>query len=224
MTENELHRWRSRVPVIIFGIGVTPLVAVTHITPEEFIITAAALVFGFFYRGTGLGSALWRVEKSKYVSSQIRAAVLDMIPLDLGVTSEEKELLAKQAVYGELAGVFWEAIEADPTLRSQKEHFYSNGIWYSTSLDVYLIGTFFGLCYAVLYVATTTATFAYLAAACTLIAILSRLTVTPSRRKYHLSLSKEQLDLLRRKQSDFVANQFRSIISGWRSNKPPVSE
>ena len=103
-------------------------------------------------------------------------------------------------------------------LQAQKQHFYSNGIVYSTSCDVsiicYVSGIFF-YCGAVL--ATGLVEFWYVAAILTGIAILSAGLVTPKGRARHLELSKEQLELIRREHSESVAKKFRAIILEWRT-------
>jgi hypothetical protein len=49
--------------------------------------------------------------------------------------------------------------------------------------------------------------------------LLSRLLVLPSCRKWHLELSSEQLDLLKRKKKDFIRDRFREIIVEWRTER-----
>jgi hypothetical protein len=220
MTKGELDTWRKRVPLFILVIGLTPwaIVSGRSIDEAKFLVPMLAVVLAFFYVGTNPGRSLWKKEMEAHVGRQIREALLDMIPSDLGVTQPEKEQLSQREIYRDLTGVFWEAVDNNALLRAQKEHFYSNGILYSTSIDVYILSAIFALAYAVQYSLTSNVAFAWIAVVCAAVSLGSKFIVMPSRRERHLELSAEQLDLLRREQGDFVANRFRQIISSWRSN------
>ncbi|MBZ5686460.1 MAG: hypothetical protein LAP86_15635 [Acidobacteriia bacterium] len=183
---------------------------------SELVLPVIAVIAGFFYVGLDISRSRWKSEQEAHVGKQIREALIDMVPKDLGVTESEKKALAEREVFRDLTGVFWEAVDGNQSLRSLKEHFFSNGIVYSISIDVYLICGFFAFLYAVASLLTRRPEFAYVAILCVSVALLSRFWVTPTKRKRHLELSAEQLELLRREQSDFVSRRFRDIIIGWR--------
>ena len=180
---------------------------------------AVALIATYFYVGSDFRRSLWKKEIDAHVGEQIRQALLDMVPQDLAVTESEKQELLHREIFKELTGVFWEAIDRSEKLRAHKEHFYSNGIVYSTSIDVFLICALAGFVYAVASLVTGKPTLAYVGAFSITIALASRIFVTPNKRERHLALSAEQLELLRREQLDFVSNRFREIILGWRRKR-----
>ena len=152
-----------------------------------------------------------------HVRKQIRRAILDLVPTDLAITDAEKQRLVRREIYKKLAGVFWETVDESPKLRAQKQHFYSNGIVYSTSFDVYIIGLSASFVYCYVTLGTQLIEFAYVAAILCGIAILSLEFVTPKCRARHLKLSDEQLELIRREHSASVAKKFRAIILEWRA-------
>lgn len=223
MTQSELNKLRNYVPFAIFGFCVLPWFLVRYKTladvklVNELIVPVLAVILAFLYVGLDVRRPFWKREIESHVGKQIQRGVLDMVPDDLALREEERQELLRREVFRDLTGVFWEAVDQSPILRSHKEHFYSNGIVYSTSIDVYLICSLAGLAYGVASLATGEHNLAYVAVAAIAMALVSRLFVTPQRRRIHLALSAEQLDLLRREQSDFVSNRFREIITGWRS-------
>lgn len=227
MTLNDLEKYRKIVPFFIFATCLLPWVVITFANPteakfvNEIIVPALAIVAGFFYVGLNIRGPYWKNEINAHVGKEIRGALLDMIPKDVQVTEDERRQLAQAEVFKELTGVFWEAIDRDPALVAHKQHFYSNGIIYSTSIDVYLIGSFSGFCYAVASLATSEEKLAYAGGAVIAIALACRILVTPQTRRRHLKLSREQLDLLQRNQRDFVSDRFREIVLGWRRAPPP---
>jgi|ERR1700739_1704061 hypothetical protein len=224
MSLDELDRWRKRVPVFIFAACALPWIMVKATNGEQFklyhdtLVPAIAVVLGFFYVGLNVRGVLWDDEMEMHVRPQIRKAILDLVPTDLAITEAEKQRLLEKEIYKKLAGVFWETVDENPQLVAQKQHFYSNGIVYSTSCDVsiicYVSGIFF-YCGAVL--ATGLVEFLYVGAILFAIAILSVGIVTPRCRARHLELSKEQLELIRREHSASVAKKFRAIILEWRA-------
>ena len=224
MSLDELNLWRKRIPVFIFTACALPWIMVKATSREQFklyydtLVPVIAVVLGFFYVGLNLRGVLWDDEMEMYVRPQIRKAILDLVPTDLAITEAEKRRLFEKEIYKKLAGVFWETVDETSQLQAQKQHFYSNGIVYSTSCDVsiicYVSGIFF-YCGAVL--ATGLVEFWYVAAILTGIAILSAGLVTPKCRARHLELSKEQLELIRREHSESVAKKFRAIILEWRT-------
>jgi Flp pilus assembly protein TadB len=222
MTRSDLFTWRKRAPVFIFGVCLLPWVVLNAKNLDEakllseLVLPVIAVIAGFFYVGLDISRSRWKSEQEAHVGKQIREALIDMVPKDLGVTESEKKALAEREVFRDLTGVFWEAVDGNQSLRSLKEHFFSNGIVYSISIDVYLICGFFAFLYAVASLLTRRPEFAYVAILCVSVALLSRFWVTPTKRKRHLELSAEQLELLRREQSDFVSRRFRDIIIGWR--------
>lgn len=224
MTHAELDKWRKYVPFLIFGFCILPWFLVRSKSladakvANEIIVPILALTAAFFYVGFDIRRSRWKAEVSAHVGRQIQNALLDLVPKDLAVTENEMHDLQRE-VFKELTGVFWEAIDQSEVLRSHKEHFYSNGIIYSTSIDVFLICAFAGFVYAVTSLVTGKPDLAYVGASFIAIALASRLFVTPRARKRHLALSDEQLDLLRRNQRDFVSNRFREIIVSWRRER-----
>jgi hypothetical protein len=224
MTLSELGKWRKAVPLFLFGFCILPWFLLRSKSladaklSNEIVVPSVATFAAFFYVAFDLRRPLWTREMDAHVNKQIQRSVLDMIPKDLAVTECEKQDL-KGEVLKKLTGVFWEAVERSDILRSHKEHFYSNGIVYSTSLDLYLIGAFVGCLYAVVSYITRKADAGYVGAMLIAIALASKHLALPRIRARHLELSVEQLDLLRREQLEFVSGRFREIISGWRRNR-----
>lgn len=222
MTLNDLQRTRKVVPHVIFAACLAPWFLAWFKSPAEadltvkIIIPGAALLLAYFYVSLKLREPRWKQEMETHLGNQIRAVLLDMVPRDLDVTEDERCQLAREEVYKKLVGVFWEAVDRNEALRSHKEHFYSNGIVYSTSLDVFLICGFAGFCYAVCSLVLRDINLAYAASVLIAIALVSQLFAIPRARRQHIALSAEQLDLLRRKENDFVSQRFREIVLGWR--------
>ena len=48
---------------------------------------------------------------------------------------------------------------------------------------------------------------------------MGRVLFLPSRRERHLELSREQLDMLKRKKRQFISDRFREIVTDWRIEK-----
>jgi hypothetical protein len=224
MSLNELERWRKKVPWYIFTACVVPWFFVKFKNGEQFklyydtLVPLIATVLGFFYVGLNLRGILWEFEMETYVRGQIRSAIINLVPKDLEVMEDEKQRLLEREIYKKLAGVFWGTVDGDATLSAHKQHFYSNGIVYSTSFDVFLIcypAAIFFYCGAAL--ATGLFDFVYVAAILFTIAIVSLSFVAPRCRAVHLELSREQLELIRQQHSAAVAEKFRTIIIGWRS-------
>lgn len=222
MTLSDLQKWRKIVPFGIFTACFLPwfLFHSKSLTEADLqtriIVPALAEIAAFFYVVLDLRGPWWRREKNKHVGAQIRSSLLDIIPKDLDVTDNERRELAKSQVLRELTGVFWEAVDRNEVLTSHKEHFYSSGIEYSTAIDVVLICGFAGLCYAVAFVVFLEPNLGYIAAFMMLVALLSGTLAIPRARSHHLKLSAEQLELLRRKEGEFVSKRFREIVLGWR--------
>jgi hypothetical protein len=227
MTHSDLDKSRKYVPLVIFGLRILPwfIVRSKNLTDvklaNELIVPALALVAAYFCVGSDLRRSRWKAEIDAHVGRQIRDGILSLVPKDLAVSAAERHELQGQ-VFKELTGVFWEAIDASDVLRSHKEHFYSNGIVYSTSIDVYLICGFAGFIYAGISLLGREVRFAYVAAILIVLALASRALITPRRRAIHMELSREQLDLLVREKGDFVANRFREIVAKWRRARIPT--
>lgn len=225
MTHSDLEASRKRIPFFIVAFCLLPwfLMRSDNLAQaklaNELIVPGLAVLAAFFYVGLDLRGPHWKWEIDTHLGKQIRAVLLDLIPNDLDVTESERRDLDHWAVFRKLTGVFWEAVDRSDVLRSQKEHFYSNGIVYSTSIDVFLICGFGGFCYAVASIVTRQANLAYVGCCLIAIAVASKTFVTPRARERHLELSAEQLDLLRRDQGEFVSNRFRDIIIGWRRTR-----
>jgi hypothetical protein len=224
MTLSDLNKYRKYIPFALFSLCILPWFAVRSKTTADVkaacdvIIPALAFIAAFVYVGGDLGKARWKAEKEAYVGKQIREKLLAMIPADLAVTRDEARALEGE-VFKELSGVFWEAIEGSEILKSQKEHFYSNGIVYSTSIDVFVICSFSGFVYAVIAVISKNVVFAYVAFGLVALALISKWFVTPVKRARHLALSQEQLELLERERGDFVSTRFREIVTNWRKER-----
>lgn len=224
MTYGDLEKWRKYVPFLIFSACIVPWALMRSKSLDEaklyneLIIPLLAIVAAFVYVGLDCRKVPWKREIDAHVGNQIRKGLLDMVPRDLEVTEDEKHGLQGE-IFKDLTGVFWEAIDRSDVLRSHKEHFYSNGIVYSTSIDVFLICSFVGFVYALASLAARNASLAYVAASLVAIGLFSRAFVTPRARADHLKLSTEQLELVGREQGDFVSGRFRKIIGDWRRER-----
>ncbi|HUN64009.1 MAG TPA: hypothetical protein VMU53_18560 [Candidatus Sulfotelmatobacter sp.] len=226
MLLHELDWWRKRIPIFIFAACAIPWVLVKAKNGEEFkwyydtLVTVIAAPLGFFYVGLNVRGALWDEEMEMHVRTQIRRAILELVPKDLAVTEAEKHRLLEREIYKKLAGVFWETVDEDPKLQAQKQHFYSNGIVYSTSFDVFVIcGLSAVFVYSDIAMATRLIEFVYVAAILLVISFLSIFWVMPKCRARHLELSDEQLELIRRVHSASVAEKFRTIVLEWRNRE-----
>jgi triacylglycerol esterase/lipase EstA (alpha/beta hydrolase family) len=120
-------------------------------------------------------------------------------------------------IYKTLTGVFWEAVDSNDVLRAQKQHFYSNGLAYSTAIDAFLMFTSAGLCYGFAWIVLGDLALGLSAIFFILIGLICKVVAIPRARQRHLELSAEQLDLLRRKQGGFVTDRFREIVQEWRA-------
>jgi len=94
-----------------------------------------------------------------------------------------------------------------------------NGILYTTCIDVFLIFTPVGFCYLIAFLATQRVVLGFVGVAFLALALISKTIAIPHVRRTHLELSNEQLDLLSRKEREFVSDSFRQIISGWRRDR-----
>jgi hypothetical protein len=179
---------------------------------NKLIIPAIAGIATFLYVGLNIRGPYWEEEIETYLGPQIREALFELIPRDLGVSDSERDLLLRRETFRRLTGVFWEAIDRDQTLNAHKPHFYSNGFIYTTAIDVNLICSIGGMIYIIASAPTRDPHFIIVGVVLLLFAICSKLFVTPRARRRHQELSAEQLDLLRRNQADYVGRRFREII------------
>ena len=152
MTLNSLQFWRKALPFFIATACIIPLLVhsggLDSISLRYTLAASAlALIVPFFYVTLKMREPRWNREQEEHVRSQIRGSLITLIPEDLSVTAEEQQQLARAEIYKDLNGVFWQTINQDELLRAQKEHFYSNGLEYSTAIDVFLLLRFFGICY-----------------------------------------------------------------------------
>jgi hypothetical protein len=221
MTLETLHKLRLFGPGTICLAASTPLVYFS--LPEnmrgsvlQWILPVITGAVGLLYSAFHLRDWLWEAEKRQWVGEQIRQEFLKMIPDDLRVTPEERTRLAREEIYKELTGVFWEAIDSYPELIAQKQFFYQNGFMYSCAIDIALILPFFALAYYAAFFFGFGKIHAFFATGCLLIAFLSSCCVVPTFRRRHLALSSQQLDLIRRRRGEFVEQRFREIITNWR--------
>jgi hypothetical protein len=228
MTHNDLDRWRKYVPFALFSFSILLWLVITSRSlaetklATEVIVPILAIIAAFFYVGFNVRGLLWRSEIDEHVGKQIRAFILDMVPKDLEITEAEKQDLERE-IFKNLTGVFWEAVDRNDLLRSLKEHFYSNGVVYSTSIDVHLILGFVGVVYALGCFVTPQPALAFAAIVFLLLSIVSRVFVTPRTRARQLTLSAEQLELLRREEANFVTNRLRDMVNESRRRRllPP---
>lgn len=224
MSKDDLDKYRKLAPFVIFELSAATWFLVSSKsladakTASELLAPVIAAIAAFFYVGLGLGRRVWAREISNYVGQQIREGILGMVPSDLSVTEDEKRALGAE-VLKELTGIFWEVVDQSTLLVSEKGHFYSNGLTYSTSIDVFLISCFTGLVDWVACLITRTAGFAYAGGILILIGIASRTFVTPALRARHLKLSAQQLDVLNRQESQAVTSKIREIVVGRRKEK-----
>ncbi len=182
------------------------------------LIVLFALIAAFFYMILDLRRSMWQREKDRYVNAQIRHSLITLIPEDVQVTVEERTELVNSRILGELDGVFWNAIEQDPTLRSHKEHFYANGLMYTTAIDGFYLSIVYALCYFIIWPVLDDFWLLISGSILLLFGGLCRWTAIPSRRQRHLDLSLEQLRLLKEEKGDFIATKFRRTILEWRAN------
>ncbi|HET9400775.1 MAG TPA: hypothetical protein VFO34_07475 [Candidatus Acidoferrales bacterium] len=222
MTHSELDKYRVGVPIAICGVCVLPWFligsnSVEHSkTAYELVAPAIGALMAFLYLGCDVRDFIWGGEVRNYVGKQIEDALLGLIPADLALSKGERDKL-KVEVFKKLTGVFWEAVDSDEMLRAQKEHFYSNGLFYTSSIDVFFICTFAGLLYVVATLLTSNSAYLLPAVVLVLIGLFSNFFVKPVFRHKHLALSNEQLELLNRRQGNFVTQRFREIIEDWRT-------
>jgi len=225
MIKSDLESWRFRAPFLIVSTTLIPLVYVLikDTTLEEkiiqCIITPVSFILAFFYSAMKIRNFYWFKELGKYVGVQIKTELIKLVPEDLNITDMEKNELIQKEIWKKLTGVFWEAVDSSPELIAQKEHFYINGIYYTTSIDIILILPLISLFYIGLHLFMPNHLFLYFGICCLIVSILSRIFALPQCRKYHLELSKEQLDFLRRNKKEFISGRFKEIILEWRLEK-----
>ena len=227
MIKSDLEKWRLRAPFYIVSTTLLPFVYIffsevkdSEVKIIQSIITFICFIFAFFYTAMKMRNRFWIPELEKYVGLQIKTELIKLAPDDLQIKDEERKELVEKEIWKKLTGVFWEAIDSDPTLCAQKEHFYVNGVLYTTSIDMFLILPFISVINVVAFnFFRANPLFLYSAIMCLVITLISRYLALPSCRKRHLELSNEQLDFLRRKKKKFISNRFREIILEWRSKK-----
>jgi hypothetical protein len=224
MTHGELKKARRYAPFILFQACFLPLTLKVSKDIEQakflnqFIVPVLALLAAFVYVGLDLRSGYWEEELDDHVRKQIREALLGMVPADLNVTDVERQQLTSE-IMKTLTGVFWEAVDRNQVLKTQKEHFYANGALYTTSIDVLLIGVFAALVYSVAAFLQDNAFFGYVAAAFLAASVFSGWLVKPKARRRHMKLSAEQIDVVRRGEGAAIAARFREIINDWRAQR-----
>ena len=233
MTLSELQLWRKKIPFLLAIVCALPWLLVRPDAfsqaqiPSAVLILAFGLAVGFFYVTLKLRETSWKRENREYVGRQIQNSLVELIPQDLDITPAEREELADTEIYKELTGVFWEAIDQSDVLRAHKEHFYSNGLEYSSAIDVDLLFRFFGLCYLAASLTIGGLSLFVIGVLLVLVAMIARWLAIPRIRQEHLRLSTEQLNLLRREKLEFIEDRFRQIVLGWRSTlvtRSPVIE
>ena len=224
MTLNGLQLLRKAIPFVITAVCILPwfLIQTQHFGEAPIppvVLLSGALIVSLLYVLLKVRDPYWNREMDQYVRAQIRESLVTLIPSDINVTPEERKQLANSEIYKELTGVFWEAVDQSEVLRAQKQHFYSNGLEYSTAIDVFLLFRFFAFCYAFASIATRDFSLFLVSFVLIAIALIARWFAIPRARRQHLQLSAEQLDLLKREKGDFVADRFRQIVLGWRRTR-----
>jgi pimeloyl-ACP methyl ester carboxylesterase len=222
MTLNALQLWRKAIPFVIAVVCVVPWIVIrAQDLREGALILTLAFGTAFLYVILKISGPRWENEMENYVRSQIRDNLITLIPEELNVTAAEREQLANSEILKVLTGIFWETIDQTEMLRSQKQHFYSNGFAYSTAVDGFVLCIIFGLCYVMAWLIFTD--IKLLASAIGLIGVglICRWLAIPRIRQGHLALSREQLALLKRERGDIVADRFRQIVLEWRAQGRP---
>ena len=223
MTLNALESSRKKIPFAISVACVVPWIAIrAQSVGECALVVVFALTAGFLYMILDLRGPIWQREKKRYVDTQIRDNLITLIPEDIHVTAEERQQLASSQILGDLGGIFWNTIDQDDVLRSHKQHFYSNGFAYTTAFDGFLLCTVFGVCYAAASLVLSDAVLLTTGAGLILVGFICRWLAVPARRRRHLDLSLEQINLLKQERGDFIAERFRQIVLGWRAQGRPA--
>lgn len=225
MTKSDLERWRFYAPFLVVSAVAVPIVALLFSDSDaeakviKFVVLPACWLVAYLYSAMKLRNRYWFRELNTHVAEQIRTELMKLVPSDLVLTQEEEAELREREIWKKLTGVFWEAIDSESELIRHKEHFYANGILYTTAIDLYILMVCASIIYLGLYWCLQDLSFFIGAPVCLAVALLSRLLVLPSCRKRHLELSLEQLDLLKRKKRDFIRHRFREIIVEWRTER-----
>jgi hypothetical protein len=226
MTLSELKKYRLGAPYLIASVGLIPCFSLSTFASNNgtlgtaVILTGASVLAAFLYTAFGLGKAAWVDEIDREIGPQIRRRLLALIPRDLNVTDDERLALSRRDVFKKLTGVFWEAVDADPQLTKHKEHFYANGLQYSTAIDGAYLLTFLAGGYLVAFILSGRVAWAVVAGACIIMAAVCQWIALPRYRQLHKELSREQLDLLERNQLAFVQERFRAIVTQRRNAQP----
>jgi hypothetical protein len=222
MTLSELQSGRRVSPWVISLLCIAPWFAVRQedLSLARGVVTLALVGFGvvtaYFYGALDVRGPRWSREMDRYLGTPIREALIPLAPSDLKLSEEERERLLRTEIYKELTGVFWQAVERNPVLAAQKQHFYSNGFLYSTALDVYILLRFFGAFYAIFAVILNSSTLFLVGLALMGIGFVTRSIGFSRARDHHLLLLGQQLDTLKSEEGNFVAARFRAIVKGWR--------
>ena len=222
MTKSDLEKWRFRAPYFIVSNAAIPLVIgfISDMDAQakmiQLVVVPVSLGIAFVYSMVRLRDSEWYRELNRHVAALIRSELLALIPAELQVTDDERRRLSEKEIWKKLTGVFWEAIDSDAELKEQKQHFYANGVFYTSAIDLYILLPPFSLLYSGLYLYRQEPLFIIWATVCVFVAVLSRALFVPSRRKRHLELSGEQLDLLKRKKREFVSDRYSEIVTDWR--------
>lgn len=225
MTKSNLEKWRFCVPFLVVSAAVLPIVVLLVNDPDveakviKFAVLPVCWLAAYFYSAMKLRNTCWFRELNAHVTDQIRTELIKLVPSDLEVTQKEEAKLREKEIWKKLTGVFWEAVDSDTELIRHKEHFYANGILYTTAIDLYIILTLVSMIYLALYWYLRDSLFFVAVLVCVVVALLSRFLVLPRCRKRHLELSSEQLDLLKRKKKDFIRDRFREIVVEWRKER-----
>jgi pimeloyl-ACP methyl ester carboxylesterase len=229
MTLNTLQFGRKVLPFLISFCCVIPSLLLHSggfsSIPFRYTLIAFSLatIVPFFYVVLKMREPRWNREMEEFVRAQIRRSLITLIPSDLNITDVEREQLSRTEIYKKLSGVFWDTINETDVLRMQKEQFYSNGLEYSTEIDVFLLSRFFGIFHLCLSVVLGDPALFFLGAALIAIGLVTRWFAIPRARQQHLVLSAEQLALLKKEKGEYVSGRFRDIVLAWRATQQPAS-
>jgi len=178
---------------------------------------ATSVVYAAIYDGLAIRKLCWDFEQRDYVGEQIKGAMLDLVPKDLILSSDEVELI-RQRTEGAVGGLFWSAIDSDAILKQQKEMFYEVGYAYSTCFDVLILGFFLGLANIVAFAFTEYVPFV-LGGIAGMIAAFFAFVFIPRYRKQMLQISREQLVMLRELKGEELSRKLREILAEYRISK-----
>ncbi|MBN2134453.1 MAG: hypothetical protein JW737_01860, partial [Acidobacteria bacterium] len=151
MNLSSLKKWRMIIPFSIHLLSLSVIFILINDSIDKvekvirYLLYPGCILLGFFYIVFDIRDLIWKKEKENYVGSQIKSELIKLVPKSLKCTEQEKEELKDQEIWRELNGIYWDIIDNDSVLKEGKAHFYSNGILYTTVIDVFIILGFISL-------------------------------------------------------------------------------